>query len=271
MYLPGLRELRLRPPRGADGPRRRAGGDGRARRERGRRAGCGAPASRTHTACSSRSTSRGPTRASSARAVSEVRRKHGRLLARRHPARGRLVISMPDSSNSAALGFAEETGIPFELGLIRNHYVGPDLHPAGAAVARRRGAGEVQPGGRDPEGQAGRRRGRFDRARNDEPPAGPAPVPGRRHARSTSASSSPPITNPCYYGIDTPRKAELIGNRLDVERIRAFIGATTPRLPDARGSEGGVSAPQLLLLRLLDRRLSDAGAARPDPLVFDVD
>jgi amidophosphoribosyltransferase len=56
--------------------------------------------------------------------VNHVRRELGRLLARRHPATADVVIAVPDSSNSAALGFAEESGISFELGLIRNHYVG---------------------------------------------------------------------------------------------------------------------------------------------------
>ncbi|HEU4724902.1 MAG TPA: amidophosphoribosyltransferase, partial [Candidatus Eisenbacteria bacterium] len=56
--------------------------------------------------------------------VDSVRRKLGRRLAEEHPAEADIVISVPDSSNSAALGFSEQSGIPFELGLIRNHYIG---------------------------------------------------------------------------------------------------------------------------------------------------
>jgi glutamine phosphoribosylpyrophosphate amidotransferase len=56
--------------------------------------------------------------------VDRARRACGRKLAREHPAQADCVVSVPDSANSAALGYAEESGIPFELGLLRNHYVG---------------------------------------------------------------------------------------------------------------------------------------------------
>ena len=56
--------------------------------------------------------------------VDRARRAFGRQLAREHPADADAVVSVPDSANSAALGFSEESGIPFELGLLRNHYVG---------------------------------------------------------------------------------------------------------------------------------------------------
>ncbi len=56
--------------------------------------------------------------------VMATRREMGRLLARRHPVEADLVVPVPDSGVSAALGYAEQSGIPFEFGLIRNHYVG---------------------------------------------------------------------------------------------------------------------------------------------------
>src|SRR5690606_39116326 len=65
--------------------------------------------------------------------VDRARRAFGRQLARETPVEADCVFSVPDSSNSAALGFSEESGIPYELGLIRNHYVGRTfIHPTQA-------------------------------------------------------------------------------------------------------------------------------------------
>jgi amidophosphoribosyltransferase len=114
--------------------------------------------------------------------VDRVRRRLGRQLAQEHPAEADVVIAVPDSSNSIALGYSEASGIPFELGLIRNHYVGTHVHPAQPDRARLRRAREVQPGERSAQGQARGHRGRLHRARHHEPQAG-APAPPRRRAR----------------------------------------------------------------------------------------
>ena len=118
------------------------------------------------------------------------------------------MIAIPDSSNSAALGFAEEAGLPFELGLIRNHYVGPHLHPAGAAIARRRRAGEVQSRRRDPAGTSGSWRSTI-RSCAARPAASSSDLLFRAGAPGGPLPRrlGPPITHPCYYGIDTPRKS----------------------------------------------------------------
>ena len=156
--------------------------------------------------------------------VNEARRALGRRLAREHPAPGAdIVFSVPDSSNSAALGFAEESGLPYELALIRNHYVGRTF---------------IQPtqAGRDakvkvkynavPEVLRGRSvvmvddsivRGTTTRGLvNMVRAAGAREV----HMRVSSA----PITGPCYYGIDTPDRAELIAANLAHDDIARHIG-----------------------------------------------
>ena len=77
------------------------------------------------------------------RSVYDVRKAMGRELAREAPADADVVIPVPDSGVPAALGFAQACGIPYELGIIRNHYVGPHLHPADPVGARARRAHEA--------------------------------------------------------------------------------------------------------------------------------
>ena len=62
--------------------------------------------------------------------VYQARKALGRRLAEEHPVEADIVIPVPDSGVAAALGFSEQSGIPFEMGLIRNHYVGPHVHRA---------------------------------------------------------------------------------------------------------------------------------------------
>jgi len=159
-------------------------------------------------------------------AVNEVRRQQGRLLARRHPADADLVIAIPDSSNSAAQGFAEEAGLPFELGLIRNHYVGRTFIQAGqgqridSVRVKFNPVQSILKGKRIVAVDDSIVRGTTSRKLVDFLfRAGATEV----HFRV----ASPPITHSCYYGIDTPDRGELIANALDVEGIRAFIGATS--------------------------------------------
>ncbi|MCK4304066.1 MAG: amidophosphoribosyltransferase, partial [Candidatus Eisenbacteria sp.] len=158
--------------------------------------------------------------------VSRVRRRLGTALARRHPAEADIVIAVPDSSNPAALGFASASGIPFELGLIRNHYVGRTFIKPGGA--RRNSAVRVKFNA-DREILDGKRvvvvddsivRGTTSRQLMQLlHKAGTREV----HLRI----SSPPIRNPCFYGIDTPTRSELIASSKTVEETCAFIGATT--------------------------------------------
>jgi amidophosphoribosyltransferase len=159
-------------------------------------------------------------------AVNEVRRRQGRLLARRHPVEADLVIAIPDSSNSAAHGYAEEAGLPFELGLIRNHYVGRTFIRAGTETrldgvrVKFNAVGEILRGKRVVAVDDSVVRGTTSRKL----------VELLFHAGATEVHfrvASPPVTHSCFYGIDTPTRAELIANHHDLEGIRRFIGATT--------------------------------------------
>jgi amidophosphoribosyltransferase len=154
--------------------------------------------------------------------VDRARRAFGRQLAVEQPAAGDCVISVPDSSNSAALGYAEQSGIPFELGLIRNHYVGRTfIHPTQKGRDFRvrikyNAVREVIAGKRvvvvdDSLVRGTTSRGLIALIRE----AGAAEV----HFRV----SSPPVTSPCYYGIDMPTREELIGSRLSVDEIREHL------------------------------------------------
>jgi amidophosphoribosyltransferase len=156
--------------------------------------------------------------------VDRARRALGRRLAQECPAPGAdLVFSVPDSSNSAAIGFAEESGLPYELALIRNHYVGrtfiqPTQATRDAKVRLKYNAvREVLAGKKvvmvdDSIVRGTTTRGLVQLVRG----AGAAEV----HMRVSSA----PVTGPCYYGIDTPSREELIAANHTLEEIRSSLG-----------------------------------------------
>lgn len=156
--------------------------------------------------------------------VDRARRHLGRRLARENPApTADLVFAVPDSSNSAALGFAEESKLPYELALIRNHYVGRTfIQPTQAGrdekVKVKYNAVREVLGGKsvvmvdDSIVRGTTTRGLVAMVRA----AGAREV----HMRV----SSPPITGPCYYGIDTPNREELIAANMTVDEIAATIG-----------------------------------------------
>ena len=156
--------------------------------------------------------------------VDRARRALGRQLAKEQPAPGAdFVFSVPDSSNSAAVGYAEESGLPLELALIRNHYVGrtfiqPSQGDRDAKVkvkynpVREVLAGKSVVMVDDSIVRGTTTRGLVALIRA----AGARQV----HMRV----SSPPITGPCYYGIDTPRREELIAANHSIAEIAKRIG-----------------------------------------------
>ncbi|MEO8576919.1 MAG: amidophosphoribosyltransferase [Gemmatimonadales bacterium] len=156
--------------------------------------------------------------------VDRARRQLGRRLAREHPTPGaELVFSVPDSSNSAALGYAEESQLPFELALIRNHYVGRTfIQPTQAGrdakvKVKYNAVREVLEGKSvvmvdDSIVRGTTTRGLVAMVRA----AGAAEV----HMRVSSS----PITGPCYYGIDTPNREELIAANMEVDEIAKALG-----------------------------------------------
>jgi amidophosphoribosyltransferase len=161
------------------------------------------------------------------RSVDAVRRALGHELAREHPAPGAdCVFSVPDSANAMALGFAEQAGIALEHALIRNHYVGRTfINPTQASRTAKvkikfNPVREVLAGRSvvvvdDSLVRGTTSRGLVQMIRQ----AGAREV----HFRV----ASPPITGPCYYGIDTPTREELIGATHTVEEIRHHLGVDT--------------------------------------------
>ena len=159
--------------------------------------------------------------------VDRVRRELGRQLAREQPAPGaQVVFSVPDSSNAMALGYADESGVRLEHGLIRNHYVGRTfINPTQALrVAKVRikfnPVREVI-------------QGRSVVVVDDSLVRGNTSKELVHMIRSAGAREvhlrlgSPPITGPCHYGIDTPTREELIAATHSQEEIRRFLGVDT--------------------------------------------
>ena len=156
--------------------------------------------------------------------VDRARRALGKQLARECPAPGAdLVFAVPDSSNAAALGYAEESGLPLELALIRNHYIGrtfiqPTQSGRIAKVKVKYNAVREVLQGRsvvmidDSIVRGTTTRGLVKMIRD----AGAREV----HMRVSSA----PVTGPCWYGIDTPRKEELIASARSVTEIGDALG-----------------------------------------------
>ena len=154
--------------------------------------------------------------------VDRARRAFGRQLAREHPVEGDAVIAVPDSANSAALGFSEESGIRFELGLLRNHYVGRTF---------------IQPEQKDRDFGA---RMKYNPVRevldgkrvvvvDDSLVRGTTSRSLVRMLRQAGAAEvhfrigSPPVRWPCFYGIDMPTRGELIGSQLEIPEIEELL------------------------------------------------
>lgn len=160
------------------------------------------------------------------RNVYAVRRKFGQELAREHPVKADLVIPVPDSGVTAAIGYAHESGIPLEMGLIRNHYVGrtfiePKQSIRDFGVRLKLNANADVLGGKsvvvvDDSIVRGTTSRKLVKMIRD---AGAKEV----HMRI----SSPPTTDPCYYGIDTPSKDELIASHKTIAEIAQYIGVDT--------------------------------------------
>jgi len=179
------------------------------------------------------------------RTVLESRLLLGRQLARESAAAADVVVPVPDSGMGAALGFAQESGLPFEWGLIRNHYVGRTF------IQPRQGLRSVGVKIKlNPVRQVleGRRVALID----DSIVRGTTSRKLVRMVREAGASevhvriSCPPTTSPCYYGIDTPLKSELIAARHGVEEIRQYIEADSLAYLTHEGLLAAVSDPDQL-------------------------
>lgn len=158
------------------------------------------------------------------KSVYEVRKRMGHELARESAVDADVIVPIPDSGVPAALGFAQETGIPFELGIIRNHYVGrtfiqPTQRIRELGVRLKHSANRSQVEGKrivlvDDSLVRGTTSLKIVQMMRD---AGAKEV----HFRL----ASPPITHSDFYGIDTPERDKLLAARMDLEGMRKFVGA----------------------------------------------
>jgi amidophosphoribosyltransferase len=150
----------------------------------------------------------------------------GRRLALRHPVEADLIVPVPDSGVSAALGYSEQSGIPFDFGIIRNHYVGrtfiepkQNIRSFGVKV-------KLNP---VRHLLAGKRVVLVD----DSIVRGTTSKKIVQMVREAGASevhmriACPPTTHSCFYGIDTPKRQHLIASYMPLEEITAFVEADT--------------------------------------------
>lgn len=158
--------------------------------------------------------------------VYDVRKRIGAELAKEAPADADIVVAVPDSGNPAAIGYAQASGLPFEMGIIRNHYVGRTFIEPTDQI---RNLGVLMKHNANKRLLEGRRVILVD----DSIVRGTTSLKIVQMVRDGGASevhmriASPPTTNPCFYGVDTPDKDKLLAARmnLDVEAMRAFIKA----------------------------------------------
>lgn len=175
--------------------------------------------------------------------VDKVRRKLGRRLSEEAPVDADIVISVPDSSNTIALGYAHESGIPFEIGLIRNHYVGRTF---------------IQPeqSSRDLDVRikynpvSGVLKGKKVIVVDDSIVRGSTMKKLTKMLHEAGAAEihlrigSPMIAHSCYFGIDTPTRSELIALSHSVEEIRSFLGAESLEYISLEGLKSCVKDPE---------------------------
>lgn len=173
------------------------------------------------------------------RSVNEARTQFGRILAQESPANADVVVPIPDSGVCAAIGYAEEANLPMRMGLIRNHYVGRTfieprqsirhfgvkvkLNPVRSILEGKR---VVLIDDSIVRGTTSRKIVKMIKA------AGAKEV----HMRI----SCPPTISPCYYGVDTPRRSELIAATHTLEEIRKYLDAESLAYLSLEGMLAGV-------------------------------
>jgi len=175
--------------------------------------------------------------------VYDVRKRIGMELAKEAPVEADLVIPVPDSGVPAAIGYAQQSGIPFELGIIRSHYVGRTfIQPSDGArhadVKRKHNANRAIVEGKrivliDDSIVRGTTSMKIVQMMRD---AGAAEV----HMRV----ASPPTMHSCFYGVDTPERNKLLAARMDIQEMTKFIVADTLAFVSIDGLYRAVGEPQ---------------------------
>ena len=172
-----------------------------------------------------------------------TRKKLGRTLAKEHPTRADFIMPIPDSGTYAALGFSEESQIPIEMGMIRNHYIGrtfiqPSQHKRDFNVkVKLNPIRDVLKNKKIVIVEDSIVRGTTSRVR----------VGALREAGAKEIHmrvSCPPLISPCYYGIDFPTKKELIASRHSIEEIRKFIGLDSLKYLSLGGMLNSMALPR---------------------------
>ncbi|HVZ69826.1 MAG TPA: amidophosphoribosyltransferase [Rhizomicrobium sp.] len=158
------------------------------------------------------------------RNVYDARKRIGEELAREAPAKADMVIPVPDSGVPAALGFAQASGIPFELGIIRNHYVGRTFIEPSDRIRHLGVRLKHNP-------NRAKLKGKRVVLVDDSIVRGTTSKKIVQMVRDAGASevhfriASPPTTHSCFYGVDTPNEEDLLAHRMTVEEMRRFIDA----------------------------------------------
>jgi len=158
------------------------------------------------------------------RSVNHSREMLGRLLAKEHPVDADMVVPIPDSGVPAAIGYALESKLPFRMGLIRNHYIGRTFIEPSQAIRNFGVKLKLNP-------IRGLMEGKRVVLVDDSIVRGTTSRKIVRMVREAGARevhvriSCPPTISPCYYGVDTPTREELIASANTPEDIRRFLGA----------------------------------------------
>lgn len=156
--------------------------------------------------------------------VYESRKHMGAILAKESGVDADMVVPVPDSGVPAAIGYSRESGLPFELGIIRNHYIGRTFIQPSQSIRSFGVKIKLNP-------QTEILKGKRVVVIDDSLVRGTTSQKIIRLIRNAGASevhfriASPPTTGPCFYGVDTPRKSQLIASQQTQEQIRSFIGA----------------------------------------------
>lgn len=158
------------------------------------------------------------------RSVYGARQAFGRELARENPVDADVVIPVPDSGVPSALGYSQESGIPFQFGIIRNHYVGRTFIQPQQSIRDFGVRIKLNP---QPAVLSGKKVIVIDdslvRGTTSHKIVNLIRQAGAKEVHLRIAS--PPTTGPCYYGVDTPQKAQLIASNQSIEEIRKYVGA----------------------------------------------
>ena len=174
--------------------------------------------------------------------VYDVRKRIGMELAKESPVPADVVVPVPDSGVPAAMGYAQESRLPFELGIIRNHYVGrtfiePADHLRHLGVKLKHNANRA------------RLEGKRVILVDDSIVRGTTSVKIVEMVRSAGARevhmriAAPPTTNSCYYGVDTPEREKLLAYRYDVDGMAKFIGVDSLAFVSVDGMYRAVGEP----------------------------